>query len=230
MKKRIGVQGSLIFLATVAVILFYKYLFPPVNQKIIYDYLGIIGIIMVLKGYFLRIVARGIKASMNPDGKTLVVQGPYAVTRNPMYLGTLLIGLGIILALFRWWVGAVFLFIYLAIYIPEINKEEQNLSTRFKEVFSNYCKSTPKFFPRILFLRSAEQLKYFRFKLSWAKKELSSMAATFIVMFMILFWQDLRLFGHVRVAEELFKVIFMVVYILIIIRLHYEKENTPGKS
>ncbi|MBU1726307.1 MAG: isoprenylcysteine carboxylmethyltransferase family protein [Candidatus Omnitrophica bacterium] len=230
MKKRIGVQGSLIFLAVVLVIFFSKYLFPDASQKIAQDYLAIIGILMVLKGYFLRIVARGIKAEYNPDGKTLVVNGPYAFTRNPMYFGTLLIGLGIILALFKWWVSFVFLTAYLAIYIPQINREEDALNSRFGGVFRDYCKVTPKFFPRINFALMNKERKYFRFKSSWVKKEGPSLIATFIAMFAMFVWQDLRLFGNIRFREELIKIIFILGFVLVIALFHYEKENTSGKS
>jgi len=186
MKKRIKIQGFLIFLAVIALIFGAKYLLPSSSERASLNMLFLLGITLVLCGYFFRIIARGYKADLNPDGKTLVTQGPYALTRNPMYFGTLLIGLGVILAIFQWWVGLVFLLIYLAIYIPQINKEEKVLMERFGIAFKNYCQSTPKYFPNIF----AKQR--IRLKLPWIKKELSSLLSTLAFILIVKLWENLK--------------------------------------
>lgn len=182
MKARIKIQGFLIFIAVISVIFFYKYLLP--NQvlgiwRIIFD---AAGIFLFLLGYFLRTVARGYKAELNPDGKTLVIKGPYSLTRNPMYLGTLLIGTGIILLILKWWVAAIFLMAYLWIYIPQIKKEESKLRGLFHSLFDDYCLVTPGFFPNIKSLLRPDSIM--KLKASWVKKELSSFlaASTFILI------------------------------------------------
>jgi protein-S-isoprenylcysteine O-methyltransferase Ste14 len=188
MKKRIQIQLTLIFLAGIALVLLHRYLFPLERSET----LEIIGVIMVLAGYLLRISARGTKAELNPDGKTLIVQGPYALTRNPMYLGTLLIGLGIILVLLRWWVGVIFLLIYLAIYIPQINREEKTLASRFGDTFKQYCRVTPKFIPRFIKLLRTKPGDYLKIKSGWLKKELRSLILLLLFMAAIKIWQDLK--------------------------------------
>jgi hypothetical protein len=102
-----------------------------------------------------------------------------------MYLGTLFIGLGVILAVLRLWMGIVFLAIYAAIYIPQIKKETAVLTERFGDPFLKYCRNTPAFFPG---LRSVPRLSAIKFKLVWAKKELPSMTATLAVILGLMIW------------------------------------------
>ncbi len=182
MKKRIKIQGFLILSGLGCVIFFYRYLIPLAEENSLRKFLDIIGIILVLAGYLLRISSRGVKAELNPDGKQLVQKGPYALTRNPMYLGTLFIGMGFIAFLFRWWVSVIFLVIYLAIYIPQIKREEEKLSGFFGDVFREYRKKTPGFFPSLIKLLSTNPGAYLQIKQAWVKKELPSFIATAVLM------------------------------------------------
>lgn len=186
MKKRIKLQGFIIFLAVLALIFYARYLLRAPQESISAYILNTLGFILVLLGFFLRITARGYKAEMNPDGKTLITKGPYAVMRNPMYFGTLLIGLGIILVLFKWWVSVIFLIIYLCIYLPQINREEAALTNRFPGTFKDYCKETPKFFPKVTNLFRVPADESLRLKFAWIKKELPSLIITlvFITLFL----------------------------------------------
>ncbi|MDD5431593.1 MAG: isoprenylcysteine carboxylmethyltransferase family protein [Candidatus Omnitrophica bacterium] len=184
MKKRIKIQGFLIFLSVMAVVFFYKQILQEGQSSLSNLIFSGIGLLLVISGYFLRIIARGHKADENPDGKTLVTTGVYKLMRNPMYFGTLLIGLGVILFLFKWWIAVIFLVVYLSIYIPEITKEEAKLKNLFGEAFKNYCKHTPKFFPSlsVLFKRGGNRI--FSVKPKWLKKEFSSLA--WILAFLII--------------------------------------------
>jgi len=165
---------------------FYKYLLPSYNNSVVRIIFDLAGLGLFLSGYFFRTVARGYKAELNPDGKTLVTKGPYAMTRNPMYLGTLFIGLGIILLIFQWWVAAIFLIAYLSIYIPQIKKEEKKLNVFFAGSFKNYCRSTPRFFPGIKTLGQPDAK--IKFKFSWAEKELSSFLAASLFIILVKNW------------------------------------------
>ncbi|MDD2752052.1 MAG: isoprenylcysteine carboxylmethyltransferase family protein [Candidatus Omnitrophica bacterium] len=192
MKKRIGIQGFLIFLSVLALGLFWRYIFA-VDRPIIFDLiLSLLGITLVLCGYSLRIAARGFKAQENPDGKTLVTTGPYLLTRNPMYLGTLCIGLGVTIALFRWWVILIFLAVYLMIYIPQIDREEKVLAQRFSERFEWYCQKVPKFFPDLNMVLSTSPKQYCLIKSGWLKKELPSLIYTFIFIIFLKLWFYLK--------------------------------------
>ena len=227
MKKRIGIQGFLIFASTCAAILFYKFLFPSSCEKWAYDFIGIIGMVLVIKGYLLRISARGAKSEINTDGKTLVVSGPYQLTRNPMYLGTLLIGLGVSFALFKWWVGCVFAAAYLLIYIPQIKLEEKILSERFGGAFKDYCLAVPRFFPRGKCCSSMAPASL-PIRKGWIMKEASSMAAVFFAILLVTLWQEFALFGRIRYRMLALKLLIAAAYAIVVYVLHYEKNIAAG--
>jgi protein-S-isoprenylcysteine O-methyltransferase Ste14 len=188
MKKRIKIQGFLIFLAVIALIVFYKHLLPVSQNSISRTTVDGIGVMLFLLGYSLRIMARGYKAELNLDGKTLITQGPYALTRNPMYLGTLMISLGIILLLLKWWTGLIFLAVYLIIYIPEIKKEEARLLGAFGEEFKDYCK-VPRFFPCLKSLLQPDKQSSLEFKSGWLKKEISSFIPALFFVLGVKIWE-----------------------------------------
>jgi protein-S-isoprenylcysteine O-methyltransferase Ste14 len=73
----------------------------------------------------------------------LATSGPYAHTRNPLYLGTLLLGTGASVAGGTLWFVALFASLYLAIYIPVMQAEAENLSRLFPEQFKDYSKRVP---------------------------------------------------------------------------------------
>jgi protein-S-isoprenylcysteine O-methyltransferase Ste14 len=188
MKKRIRIQGLLIVIGVTALLFFYPYLFAQ-NRGLVPTSLGVL---LVLCGYYFRIVARGLKAELNPDGKTLITQGVYALTRNPMYLGTLFIGSGLIMALFQWWVEVIFILVYLAIYLPQMDKESRILRERFQEGFNKYCQDTPKFFPGIKMIMTRSPSLYLKLKPRWLKKELPSLSLTLIFLAGFKLWAVLQ--------------------------------------
>jgi len=223
MKRRIGIQGFLIFLAILLLLLFSKLIFPSWKREPLDEFFDAIGIILVLSGFLLRIIARGYKEEKSQQSKELVKDGPYALIRHPMYFGTLLIGAGIIAALFEFWVFFVFLIIYLLIYLPQINREEKILLKRFGQEYLSYCKSTPKYFPNI-FLSFREHLPL---RLSWIKKELPSLIVVIGAILVIEVWEDIRLFGYLEFYKELtelFSIIFAFI-IMVIFLLPSKREN-----
>ncbi|MBI3991233.1 MAG: isoprenylcysteine carboxylmethyltransferase family protein, partial [Candidatus Omnitrophica bacterium] len=143
MKYRTQIQRILILLVLVSTLFFAKFLFPVWKEEPIDELFDAIGAVLVLFGFVIRISARGYKADKSNDGKSLVKEGIYCLMRNPMYFGTLLIGLGIIFALFQWWAFLLFLVVFLLIYIPQIMREEKELAKQFGEEYKEYSKKTP---------------------------------------------------------------------------------------
>ena len=78
----------------------------------------------------------------------LTTTGPYAYTRNPLYLGSLIIALGFTLASRSWTVAAIAAAILVLVYIPVIRSEEEFLRSHFPE-FNDYCRNVPRLFPRL---------------------------------------------------------------------------------
>src|SRR6266436_1823648 len=78
----------------------------------------------------------------------LAVSGPYAYTRNPLYLGSFLIGVGFTIASGRIVLGFVFAALFLGIYVPVMRVESATLAELFGESYQRYLKAVPLFLPR----------------------------------------------------------------------------------
>ena len=78
----------------------------------------------------------------------LTTTGPYAYTRNPLYMGSLIVALGFVIASRSWIVTAIAVALFFAIYIPVIRGEEEFLRVRFPE-FAEYARHVPRLLPRL---------------------------------------------------------------------------------
>lgn len=231
MKKRIGLQGFLIFSAVIATIFLSKYLFPVWKKGSTDEIFDFIGIFVLILGFLFRIAARGYKMECSGEGKNLIKAGPYRLMRNPMYFGTLLIGLGITLIIFQWWVFLVYLSAYLAIYLPQIKKEENLLRERFGQEFQDYCKTTPRFFPRIPFLFRQNLRECIFFKWSWIGRELISFLIVAVLVVFAESWKDAKLFGRKEFFKELVESIgVVIIYVVFTVVLFHGKENPASKK
>jgi len=81
-------------------------------------------------------------------GKVLTKGGPYAFTRNPLYLGSFFMALGIILAGQGYWLLLAFGVFFAVFYYPVMKAEEQELLLGYGEQFLDYSARVPLFFPR----------------------------------------------------------------------------------
>jgi protein-S-isoprenylcysteine O-methyltransferase Ste14 len=100
--------------------------------------------VLVLPGLWLRGYASGY-VKKNAE---LTRTGPYAYTRNPLYLGSILIAFGFALAAGRWWLAVLLVGMFLLIYVPTILSEESFLRGAFPE-FAEYAQKVPRLFPRL---------------------------------------------------------------------------------
>jgi protein-S-isoprenylcysteine O-methyltransferase Ste14 len=81
--------------------------------------------------------------------EVLTVTGPYAYTRNPLYLGSAVLALGVAIAT-RSWISSLLLGVYFAVfYSIVIRREENELRPRHAENFDRYAAAVPMFFPRL---------------------------------------------------------------------------------
>jgi len=103
-----------------------------------------LGAILIVPGLLIRALASGHVRK----NEALATSGPYAYTRNPLYLGSLLIGVGFAVAARSWWVGVALIVMFFAIYMPVIRDEETFLRRTFPE-FEDYARRVPRMFPRI---------------------------------------------------------------------------------
>ena len=102
------------------------------------------SLILVVPGLWLRGYASGY-VRKNAE---LTTTGPYAHTRNPLYLGSMLIAFGFAGASGSWIIAVVLAILFAAIYIPTIQSEETYLRAHFAG-FDDYARSVPRLLPRI---------------------------------------------------------------------------------
>jgi protein-S-isoprenylcysteine O-methyltransferase Ste14 len=102
------------------------------------------GALVAAPGLWLRAIAAG-HVKKNAE---LTTTGPYAYTRNPLYLGSIIIAIGFAVASRNWIIGVVIVGLFLAIYLPVIRSEEQFLRSTFSG-FDDYAARVPRLLPRL---------------------------------------------------------------------------------
>ena len=103
-------------------------------------------------GSALAVMGLGIRAWASgclKKNEELATSGPYAYTRNPLYLGTLLLGAGVAVCTSSLWFGAVFGLFYFLFYIPVMIAEADTLEKLFPDEYAAYSKRTPLLLPRL---------------------------------------------------------------------------------
>jgi protein-S-isoprenylcysteine O-methyltransferase Ste14 len=103
-----------------------------------------LGAVSIIPGLVIRALASGHVRK----NEALATSGPYAYTRNPLYLGSLLLAIGFAVAARSWWVAAILAAMLFAIYMPVIRSEEAFLRERFPE-FQEYANEVPRMIPRM---------------------------------------------------------------------------------
>jgi protein-S-isoprenylcysteine O-methyltransferase Ste14 len=150
-----------------------------------------LGAILVMPGLLIRALASGHVRK----NEALATSGPYAYTRNPLYLGSLLIGIGFAVAARSWWVGVALVVMFFAIYLPVIRDEEAFLRQKFPE-FEDYARQVPRMFPRIMPRSSAKKTSGgFSLDLYWKHREYNALLGALamlaaLLVKMILTWAN----------------------------------------
>ncbi|MFH1288817.1 MAG: isoprenylcysteine carboxylmethyltransferase family protein [bacterium] len=101
------------------------------------------GIIFALMGVIIRIWACGYLQK----NKSVISSGPYRYTRNPLYLGSFIIGIGFFWAFHIILPGLALIVIFAYIYYPVILDEERILEEKFGEEFREYKRHVPRIIP-----------------------------------------------------------------------------------
>jgi protein-S-isoprenylcysteine O-methyltransferase Ste14 len=102
-----------------------------------------LSLVLVIPGIWLRAYASGY-VKKNAE---LTMTGPYAFTRNPLYLGSMLIAFGFAVAARSIWITVVLALLFAVIYVPVIRSEEAFLRSKFDD-FDAYAARVPRLLPR----------------------------------------------------------------------------------
>jgi len=103
------------------------------------------GLVACILGLLLRTWAAG---HLKKERK-LTVSGPYMFTRNPLYLGNLIIGFGIVIASRSLWGLCIFTAYFLLFYPLVIQTEKERMKELFPNEYEEYRKKTPLFLPSL---------------------------------------------------------------------------------
>ncbi len=95
------------------------------------------------------LIIRGAASGHLRKYEQLVTDGPYAHTRNPLYLGSAFLAAGFSIAGRSWWGGAIVGAYFTIFYYAVMRNEENDLRARYGELFVEYARRVPLFFPRI---------------------------------------------------------------------------------
>ena len=108
-----------------------------------------LSLLLVVPGLWLR----GYAAGYVKKNAEITRTGPYAYTRNPLYLGSMMIAFGFALASGSWVIFLALAVGFLAIYWPTIRSEEAYLREHFGG-FDDYARQVPRLLPRLTAARS----------------------------------------------------------------------------
>jgi protein-S-isoprenylcysteine O-methyltransferase Ste14 len=102
------------------------------------------GACITLAGIWLRALASG----HVQKNRQVTTSGPYAYTRNPLYLGSIVIAAGFALAARSLWIVVMLLVLFVVVYVPVIRAEEAFLRSQFP-AYEDYARRVPRLIPRL---------------------------------------------------------------------------------
>jgi len=191
-KKRLKVNGIIMGLAGLAIVFFPRFFLRMENSHSVLEVVReVLGFALILSGQIIRVSARGYKSEHSQDSRALIQGGPYQVVRNPMYLGIFLIGLGVVLVLFKWWAIMVFVAVFILRYILLIYNEEKKLFSIFPQAYPEYCRKVPRIFPELSSIIRLDISAYLPIKIVWFKKEIGSILTLLLLTILVNFWVDI---------------------------------------
>jgi len=112
-----------------------------------------VGLGFIFTGLLIRLWASGYLIKRNQ----LTTSGPYALSRNPLYLGTLFLALGFTIVVRMFYLGPLFLIILGISYYRTIKQEDCENHRRFGEKFISYKKNVPALMPTFFHYRDGDR-------------------------------------------------------------------------
>jgi len=144
-----------------------------------------LGTVVLLAGESLRMWAAG---HMGTKREELTVTGPYAHTRHPLYLGSLVAGLGFCAASGVWWSLLLVAGLFPLFYFPAIIREERILAARHGERYQDYRRRVPA-----LWWKMTAHSDSKRFSFDQAMRHKEHHVALQLAVLLALFWLRLAL-------------------------------------
>lgn len=141
------------------------------------------GVPVSLAGLLLRAWSAGVLAK----DRELATGGPYAYTRNPLYLGTLLVAAGLVIGSRNAGLAVLFAAVFALVYLPVIQLEQQHLRKLFPE-YAVYEATVPAVWPRFRGNSAVAARRRFDWRLYWRNREYQA-AAGYAAGLAFLLWK-----------------------------------------
>ncbi len=148
----------------------------------------IIGISPIVVGEVIRIWSSG----HIHKNQILTVTGPYSLSRNPLYVGSFILGTGFMVAMGVIWLAVVFLFFYASVYWFTIRWEEDKLAKAFPAEWENYFRAVPRFLPGL----SLPEYRSGEFNWSQVTKHKEMLNASVVLAAYALLWAKALWMGN----------------------------------
>jgi protein-S-isoprenylcysteine O-methyltransferase Ste14 len=223
MKKRIKIDSTLLsFIIIMTGFLFtFRGLYP--RNPFLDDALDFLGFMVLLAGILLRMSARGHKKAHSNESQKLVVTGPYAFVRNPMYLGSFLMGAGFILMMWPWWSLPIFGLLFYVRFKKEVVKEEKYLRKLAPEEYTAYCEKVPRIFPSMKQLRKAKISEVINLNEAFSTKEQRGLWGWPILAFLLESFQEQLVFEETIPSHTI--MIFLMAAIVFVVGFAYLRQR-----
>jgi len=158
------------------------------------------GILLAAAGQALRALVIGLQYVRRggKDGKVyaddLVVEGIFAHSRNPLYVGNIAVFLGLFLVLNSWLGYVVGVPAMLVAYLALVRAEENFLLGKFGESYRDYCRRVPRFLPRWKGMGATLAAQRFDWK-RVIRKEYGSTWAWVTAVLLLIYWERFAVEG-----------------------------------
>ena len=138
----------------------------------------------------LGLIVRGYAAGHLRKHQQLATSGPYAYTRNPLYLGSVLLAVGFCLASHSW-VSTAILAAYLAVFYPAvIEREEGELKALYGAAFAEYAARVPAFWPRMFpGTHSIERFSWTLYRQNREYEATAGLVVALAILWALMLWQ-----------------------------------------
>lgn len=225
MKERIKIDTSILFGVIFLTLILFRFpqLYP--RNLIFSDVLTFLGLWVVLLGTFFRMSARAHKKARSDQGHGLVTTGPYSLVRNPMYLGTFLIGVGFLLIVWPIYLLPVFIYVFFARFNIQIQREENHLRKFFGESYESYLRDVPRVLPNINHLKRMSFKTNFPLKEIWETKERNGVLVWPLLVFALEVYHQYLVFGVIHWIRIVWVIAVSFVTFLALLWVLYKNEQ-----
>ncbi|MFH0876871.1 MAG: isoprenylcysteine carboxylmethyltransferase family protein [Candidatus Omnitrophota bacterium] len=194
------------------------------------DFSFVSGAVVILIGMAVRFWASGyIRKS-----RELATAGPYAHTRNPLYLGNFIIGLGVCVVSTNVGLVVYYAIVFTLVYLGTIKEEEEVLAEKFGPPYKDYLRHVPRFWPSVRVYHLGKKTK-FDLRLSFKNGEFIRLCGFSLLILFFDLWRRLFVKKEAlgmggRGVLFLFVVFLGLLWFNIFIRRKSERSQRSGQS